>query len=105
VRTGPLAGKSFILYRSPTSLGSSPECDIYLFKDPDVDPRHAVVHRVGNAFEIEDTSERRSVRVNGEEVKRSPLSSGDRVMIGETVLEFEVRARRVVAEAVALEQR
>jgi hypothetical protein len=30
VRTGPLAGKSFILYKTPTRIGNSPESDVYL---------------------------------------------------------------------------
>jgi len=101
VRTGPLAGKSFVLFRAPTTIGSSPEADIYLFKDPDIDVRHAAIHRVGTAFEVEDLSRDAGVRVNGERVRRRRLTSGDRVTIGKTVLEFEVRARRVKAEGAA----
>ena len=33
VLTGLIAGKQFILYRNPTYVGSSPDCEIYLFKD------------------------------------------------------------------------
>lgn len=43
VVAGPLAGKQFILYKSETSIGSRQESDIYLFKDPNVLPRHAVI--------------------------------------------------------------
>jgi hypothetical protein len=43
VVAGPLAGKQFILYKSETSIGSRQESDIYLFKDPNILPRHAVI--------------------------------------------------------------
>jgi CDP-diglyceride synthetase len=43
VTAGPLAGKQFILYKSETTMGSRQESDIYLFKDPDILLRHAVV--------------------------------------------------------------
>ncbi|MHC4547773.1 MAG: FHA domain-containing protein [Planctomycetota bacterium] len=93
VRTGPLAGKSFVLYRTPTILGSAPEADIYLFKDGEIGPRHAAIHRVGNRYEIEDTS-RRGTRVAGRAIRRHRLSSGDQIVLGATVLEFEERAKR-----------
>lgn len=94
VRTGPLAGKSFILYRSPTVIGSAPSADIYLFKDAAIDGRHACIHRVGQAYELEDQGSREGTHVAGAPVKRRRLSSGDQITIGSTVLEFEERAMR-----------
>ncbi|MDX9982344.1 MAG: FHA domain-containing protein, partial [Lentisphaeria bacterium] len=40
---GPLAGKQFVIFKSPMVLGSAPKCDVYLFKDPAIDPKHATV--------------------------------------------------------------
>lgn len=94
VRTGPLAGKSFVLYRSPTTIGSSPEADIYLFKDPEISPRHAAIHRIGNSYEIEDLDSRHGTKVAGEGVRRRRLASGDRIELGSTLLDFEERAPR-----------
>jgi hypothetical protein len=93
VRTGPLAGKAFVLYRTPAYVGSAPDADIYLFKDAEISPRHAAIHRVGSRYEIEDTS-RRGTRVAGQVIRRSRLVSGDQIVIGGTVLEFEERAKR-----------
>ena len=93
VRTGPLAGKSFVLYRSPTVLGSSTQADIYLFKDADIDPEQAAIHRVGNTYEIEDLGSRTGAMVNGAEVRRSRLASGDQIVLGNTVLDFEERVK------------
>ena len=51
------------------------------------------IHRVGSRYEIEDTS-RRGTRVAGQVIRRSRLQSGDQIVIGGTVLEFEERAKR-----------
>jgi hypothetical protein len=94
VRTGPLAGKSFVLYKTPTTLGSSPQADIYLFKDAEIAPTHAAIHRVGNSYEIENMGRPGATRVGGEPVQRRRLSSGDQVVLGGTAVEFEERVRK-----------
>ena len=97
VRTGPLAGKSFVIHRTPITLGSSPRCDIYLFKDAEIDGEHAKIHKVGNRFEIEDAGSRAGTTVGGVRVRRHRLQSGDRIVLGGTVLEFEERSRATAA--------
>lgn len=94
VRTGPLAGKSFVLYRNPTIVGSAPQADIYLFKDAEIEPRHLAIHRAGNAYEVEDLGSRAGTRVDGATVRQRRLRSGDRIDVGSTTLEFEERARK-----------
>jgi pSer/pThr/pTyr-binding forkhead associated (FHA) protein len=96
VRTGPLAGKSFVFYKTPTVIGSSPDADIYLFKDAQVDATHASVHRVGNIYEIEDLGSRAGTEVGGQAIRRRRLASGDQITLGNTVLEFEERQSRRV---------
>jgi hypothetical protein len=94
VRTGPLAGKSFILYKTPTRLGSAPAADVYLFKDAEIDPAHASIHRVGTTYEVEDLGSRMGTQVNGTKVRRRRLVSGDQVVVGNTILDFEERQKR-----------
>ncbi len=94
VRTGPLAGKSFILYKTPTVIGSSPKSDVYLYKDAEIDPSHASVHRIGTTYEIEDTSTRTGTTVGGSKVRRRRLVSGDQIVMGSTILDFEERQKR-----------
>ncbi|HET9625619.1 MAG TPA: FHA domain-containing protein [Kofleriaceae bacterium] len=95
VRTGPLAGKSFILYKTPTLIGNSPQSDVYLYKDAEIDPTHASVHRVGTVYEIEDMGSRMGTSVGGSKVRRRRLASGDQIVIGSTILDFEERQKRV----------
>jgi len=88
VQAGALAGKQFILYKNPTVLGSSPKCEIYLFKDAAIEPKHAAIHAYGNRHEIEDLDSPAGTFVNGQRVTRQPLKNGDRIYLGETVLDF-----------------
>jgi Inner membrane component of T3SS, cytoplasmic domain len=97
VRTGPLAGKAFILYKTPTLLGNDPSSDIYLYKDAGIDPTHAAIHRVGAVYEIEDQGSRTGTSVGGSAVRRRRLASGDQIILGSTVLDFEERQNRTPA--------
>lgn len=97
VRTGPLAGKSFILYKTPSILGSAPQSDVYLYKDADIDPSHVAIHRVGTTYEIEDLGTRMGTSVGGNQIRRRRLVSGDQIVIGSTILDFEERQKRTPA--------
>lgn len=97
VRTGPLAGKSFILYKTPSILGSSPQADVYLYKDADIDPSHVAIHRVGTIYEVEDLGTRMGTSVGGSQIRRRRLISGDQIIIGSTILDFEERQKRTPA--------
>jgi hypothetical protein len=104
VTAGLIAGKQFILYRNPTIIGSSPRCEIYLFKDLEISPRHAAVHRISGGFELEDLGSTTGTRVNGKPVKRVRLRNGDEVQIGSTGFLFRERgqaARDLAARPVA----
>jgi len=94
VRTGPLRGKAFILYHNPTIIGASPSAHIYLFKDPKVAPEHVTLHRSGNGYELVQSSSDATVLVNNAVVHRRRLVSGDQITIGDTILDFEERAKK-----------
>lgn len=94
VRTGPLRGKAFILYHNPTIIGASPTAHIYLFKDPKVMPEHVALHRSGNGYELVQSSSDAPVTVNNTLVQRRRLVSGDQITIGDTILDFEERAKK-----------
>ena len=88
---GPLAGKEFVLFKNPTVVGSSPKADIYLFKDPAVEPTHALVHARGEGHELEVQGNAAPVLLNGRPVRRARLIHGDQLRIGKTVLSFSVK--------------
>jgi hypothetical protein len=94
MRAGPLAGKQFVLFRDTTTLGSSPKAEVYLFKDEAIEPRHALIYNRGGRFEIEDCNTRDGTYVNGVPIRRQPLNHGDQVVLGKTVLEFQLKETR-----------
>lgn len=94
VRTGPLRGKAFILYHNPTIIGSSPQATIYLFKDAKVAPQHAELHRAGSGYELVGVNAEAPTYINNLQVNRRRLVSGDQIKIGDTILDFEERAKK-----------
>jgi hypothetical protein len=91
MRQGPLAGKQFVLFRDTTVLGSSPNADVYLFKDERIEPKHAQIRNRGGRFEIEDLQTPDGTYVNGQPITKHVLRAGDQITLGRTVLEFSVR--------------
>jgi hypothetical protein len=79
VSSGPLAGKQFILYKPVTTIGSDQACDIYLFKDTSVLPRHAVIELHGPRAVLRAAG---AVQVKGRPARETALLSGDMVQIG-----------------------
>jgi hypothetical protein len=89
VTAGAIAGKQFILYRDPTYIGSAPDCQIYLFRDPKVGRRHAAIHLLKGRIEIEDLPLGGQTLINGKPVFRQRLCHGDRIAIGSTTFLFQ----------------
>jgi len=94
VLTGPLRGKAFILYHNPTIIGASPSANIYLFKDPKIAPEHVALQRAGNGYELVQRRNDAPVSVNNLPVHRRRLVSGDQIIVGDTILLFEERAKK-----------
>lgn len=94
VTGGLIAGKQFILYRNPTYIGSGPECQIYLFRDPNVGRRHAALHMVPGGIELEDLPLGQASVVNGQPVSRTRLRHGDQIAIGATTFLFQEKAKQ-----------
>ncbi|MEO6435731.1 MAG: FHA domain-containing protein [Tepidisphaeraceae bacterium] len=96
VTHGLIAGKQFILYRNPTYIGSSPDNQIYLFKDPQVGRRHAAIHVVRGGFELEDLPLGAATLINGRPTARTRLKSGDQLQIGGTRFLFQEKQKTVM---------
>lgn len=93
VVAGLIAGKQFVLYKNPTFLGSSPQCEIYLFKDPQVAPQHAALHQVPGGYDLEDLRSPMGTLVNGRKIARVRLRNNDQIQIGQTTLQFQEKPK------------
>ena len=84
---GGRAGETFPLGPEETTVGRSPECDIFL-DDVTVSRRHARVSRRAEALEIEDLGSLNGTFLNRRRIETSRLSDGDEIQIGKYKLTF-----------------
>jgi Inner membrane component of T3SS, cytoplasmic domain len=91
VTAGPLAGKQFILYKPQTTIGSDQSCDIYLFKDPQIEPDHAVLQLKASRIYL---LAKGAAYVSGQPV-RGPqiLESGGIVQMGRYSFRYQEKER------------
>ncbi|HEY5329966.1 MAG TPA: FHA domain-containing protein [Acidobacteriaceae bacterium] len=91
VTAGPLAGKQFILYKPRTTMGSSQECDIYLFKDPDILAQHATLEVKGSRTHLSATG---MIYASGQPVHGvRVLESGSIIQLGRYVFRYQEKQR------------
>jgi hypothetical protein len=81
-------GTRIVLGSDPIVIGRLPECAVVL-GDPNVSRRHAEIRRHGSEVVVVDLQSTNGTRVNGIPVREQPLSDGDEVSVGTTVLRFE----------------
>ncbi len=84
---GGRAGETFPLDGERTTIGRSPDCDIFL-DDVTVSRRHAVIARDGGALAIEDLGSLNGTFLNRKRIESSPLADGDELQIGKYRLTF-----------------
>jgi len=80
-------GKTYALEKDRVVIGRLPENDVVL-TDPGASREHAEIRRVGGAFVVADLGATNTTLVNGQPVGEHALADGDRITIGNTVLEF-----------------
>ncbi|MGZ4239988.1 MAG: FhaA domain-containing protein [Actinomycetota bacterium] len=79
-RTWPLSKETVV-------IGRMEGCDVIL-PDPGVSRRHAEIRREGDEWVVIDLGSTNGTEVNGKRVNRHRLTPGDRLVFGETALEF-----------------
>jgi hypothetical protein len=85
---GGRAGEHFIPQAERTTIGRSPDNDIFL-DDVTVSRKHAVLEQNGNQFLIEDLGSLNGTFVNRRRIESpTQLESGDEVQIGKYRLSF-----------------
>ena len=84
---GGRAGETFPLDMSPTTIGRSPDCAIFL-DDVTVSRKHAVFTKEGERWQLEDQGSLNGTFVNRERVEVAEVTDGDELQIGKYRLTF-----------------
>jgi pSer/pThr/pTyr-binding forkhead associated (FHA) protein len=84
---GGRSGEQFPLDRTQTTIGRTPDCDVFL-DDVTVSRRHAIVTKGAGTFTIEDQGSLNGTFLNRHRIERAELGNGDEVQIGKYLLIF-----------------
>ena len=93
VEAGFRAGREMLLSKSETLIGRAEGCDIGLFGDPGVEPRHARILLQQGRYLLVDAGSNGGTYLNDNRITQpTPLRSGDLIRLGRNVLRFGERA-------------
>jgi hypothetical protein len=87
---GGRTGEQFALEKPQTTIGRTPDCDIFL-DDVTVSRRHAAVSQTDSGWALEDLGSLNGTFLNRARIDKGPLESGDEVQIGKYRLIFLAR--------------
>jgi pSer/pThr/pTyr-binding forkhead associated (FHA) protein len=84
---GGRAGETFVPDADRTTIGRSPDCEIFL-DDVTVSRKHAVIVRTAEGFRVEDQGSLNGTFLNRRRIESGELSDGDEVQVGKYRLTF-----------------
>jgi pSer/pThr/pTyr-binding forkhead associated (FHA) protein len=84
---GGLAGEVFSAVGERTTIGRSPDCDVFL-DDVTVSRRHATLVHDGSRFLLQDQGSLNGTFLNRHRIESAELADGDEVQIGKYRLTF-----------------
>src|SRR5919112_497713 len=92
VLQGPSLGDFFEITDDELVLGSDPFSADIVVRDVEVEPRHAELYKRPGGYALRGVEEGKTIALNGEEMAEPGcgqlLSDGDRIHVGDSVLEF-----------------
>src|SRR5215218_4936215 len=102
VLQGPGLGDFFEITDDELVLGSDPFSADIVVRDVEVEPRHAELYRKPGGYAVRGVQAEKTIALNGE-VMEEPgcghlLSDGDRIHVGDSVLEFSHRLEAMADE-------
>jgi pSer/pThr/pTyr-binding forkhead associated (FHA) protein len=87
---GGRSGEAFLLRQESTTIGRSPDCDVFL-DDVTVSRRHAVITEQDGRFEVEDLGSLNGTFLNRHRIERGALTDDDELQVGKYRLVFLAR--------------
>ena len=90
ILAGAIAGENRLRLTEAHTVVGRGGADI-IIDDPALSRRHFEVETRGNEFFIRDLDSSNGTFVNGDQIRETPLSAGDKIQVGETTLTFTTR--------------
>jgi pSer/pThr/pTyr-binding forkhead associated (FHA) protein len=103
VLRGTTSGEEVELAKAQLLIGRSPSADFRL-EDPSVSHEHALIEVGSDGFGIRDLDSTNGVLVNGETIIAIELEHGDRIELGDYLLQYVVEPRDRIPPSWDLEQ-
>jgi hypothetical protein len=95
VAQGFRAGRELLLTKDETTIGRAESCDLGLFGDSTIERLHARILLKNNRYLLADAETPGGTFLNAERIsKPTPLKAGDRIGVGNSVIEFGERQKR-----------
>ena len=88
VVAGPEQGRSFVIHHLPAVIGRGADIAASLDSDIGVSRRHAEIYAYDQALHLRDLQSTHGTRLNGILIRDHPIHAGDRLEIGQSVLEI-----------------
>ena len=84
---GRHAGEVYVLAVGQNTIGRDISNDVCLH-DPSVSSRHAILTIEADVASLHEVKSRNGIIVNGERVSEMSLKTGDRILLGSSLLEY-----------------
>ncbi len=91
ITRGPHKGQSFSVGENPLTIGRGSNSDIIVQDDPRCSRQHVKISYFNQQFQIENISAKNHVLVNNEPAQKKILKNEDRILIGNTELQFSLK--------------
>jgi hypothetical protein len=88
VLTGPLAGQTYPIRKSPTLLGRAPHCDIKI-PSANVSKEHTRIEVFDDKVILSDAGSRNGTFLNGVQIRTAKARSGDRFAMHDMIFEIQ----------------
>jgi len=102
VLSGSKEGREYIVDKDEFYIGRDELCDLGLFGDKSVLPKHALIIRKNNTYEIRDLGG--GVVLNGQRISSATLQDGDRLQIGSHSLLFQMKEKVLKRDVVVAQK-
>ena len=109
IQAGYLTGTTLPLLNQKLNIGRAPDCELRVDIESSASRYHAEIYPENGGWKIKDLGSLNGTFVNKERIQDTTLKLGDRVMVGDSIFEFQetseaappdspVRAERLTAE-------